>query len=88
MLPETSYAAEWDVVGVDMVKDDDSAEVNVENAEEGKAPIVTATVKSTGSYELWKARYFFLPWNMAILRGLKTLAGQQSLFYSSLSHSS
>jgi hypothetical protein len=50
MLPETSYAAEWDVVGVNMVENDGSAEVNVENAEEGKTPIVTATMQSTGSY--------------------------------------
>lgn len=69
MLPETSYAAEWDIVGSDMIKDDSSAEVNAENVEEGKTPIVTTAAaqssESTGSFEMWKARSFFLPWNMA-----------------------
>jgi hypothetical protein len=65
MLPEISYATEWDTVGIDMVKDDVGKELNVETAEEGRTPSVPAAVEGTGSWELWKARSFFLPWNMA-----------------------
>jgi hypothetical protein len=83
MLPETSYAAEWDVVGVNMVENDGSAEVNVENAEEGPPLCKALGLINSGKLDLSS---FHGIW--PILRGLKTLAGQQSLFCLSLLHSS